>query len=36
VTVVRGAVDREALAKAMELRPEQAVILSQTVGYRGE
>jgi SagB-type dehydrogenase family enzyme len=35
-TVVRGAVDRDALAKAMELRPEQAVILAQTVGYPKE
>jgi SagB-type dehydrogenase family enzyme len=32
-TVVRGAVDREALAKAMELRTDQAVILAQTVGF---
>ncbi len=35
-TVVRGAVDREALAKAMELRTDQAVILAQTVGYPGK
>jgi SagB-type dehydrogenase family enzyme len=32
-TVVRGAVDRDALAEAMQLRPEQRVILAQTVGY---
>jgi len=32
-TVVRGAVDRPALAKVMKLRPDQKVILAQTVGY---
>ena len=32
-TVVRGSVDREALAKAMGLRPGQKIILSQTIGY---
>jgi SagB-type dehydrogenase family enzyme len=32
-TVVRGSVDRTALAKAMKLRPEQKIILAQTVGY---
>jgi SagB-type dehydrogenase family enzyme len=32
-TVVRGWVDRPALAKAMKLRPEQKVILAQTVGW---
>ena len=32
-TVVRGMVDREPLAKAMGLRPEQHVVLAQTVGY---
>jgi SagB-type dehydrogenase family enzyme len=32
-TVVRGAVDKEALAQAMKLRPDQQVILAQTVGY---
>ncbi len=32
-TVVRGTVNREALAKAWNLRPEQKVILAQTVGY---
>jgi SagB-type dehydrogenase family enzyme len=33
VTVVRGAVDKEVLAEAMKLRPDQKVILAQTVGY---
>lgn len=32
-TVVRGLVDRDALAKAMKLRPEQHLVLAQTVGY---
>jgi len=32
-TVVRGSVDRPALAKAMKLRPEQKIILAQCVGY---
>jgi SagB-type dehydrogenase family enzyme len=32
-TVVRGWVDREALAKEMGLRPDQVVTLAQTVGY---
>jgi nitroreductase len=32
-TVVRGGVDRAALAKVMKLRPEQRITLSQTVGY---
>jgi SagB-type dehydrogenase family enzyme len=32
-TVVRGSIDRPALAKAMNLRPDQKVILAQTVGY---
>lgn len=31
--VVRGSVDRAALAKSMKLRPEQKIILAQTVGY---
>lgn len=35
-TVVRGAVDREALSRAMGLRPGRRIILSQTVGYPGE
>ena len=33
VTVVRGYVDKPALAKVMSLRPDQQVILAQTVGY---
>ena len=32
-TVVRGSIDRIALAKAMKLRPDQRIILAQTVGY---
>ena len=32
-TVVRGLIDRSALAKTMGLRPDQRVILSQSVGY---
>ena len=32
-TVVRGMVDRDALAKAMKLGPDQKIILAQTVGY---
>jgi nitroreductase len=32
-TVVRGSIDRETLAKAMLLRPDQKIILAQTVGY---
>jgi SagB-type dehydrogenase family enzyme len=32
-TVVRGYVDRDALAKVMNLGPDQRVILAQTVGY---
>ena len=31
-TVVRGSVDREALAKAMKLRADQNIILVQTIG----
>ena len=31
--VVRGSVDRTALAKLMKLRPDQKILLSQTVGY---
>jgi SagB-type dehydrogenase family enzyme len=31
--VVRGMVDRPALAKELKLRPEQKIVLSQTVGY---
>jgi SagB-type dehydrogenase family enzyme len=33
VTVVRGYVDKPALARVMKLRPDQEVILAQTVGY---
>jgi SagB-type dehydrogenase family enzyme len=33
VAVMRGMVDRPALAKVMNLRPEQKVMFSQTVGY---
>jgi len=32
-TVVRGMVDRETLAAKMNLRPDQRITLSQTVGY---
>ena len=32
-TVVRAMVDRPALAKALKLRPDQHITLSQTVGY---
>ena len=32
-TVVRGSVDRAALAKIMKLGPNQKVLLAQTVGY---
>lgn len=32
-TVVRGYIDKLALAKAMKLRPDQKIILAQTVGY---
>jgi len=32
-TVARGWIDKPALAKAMNLRPDQKVILAQTVGY---
>jgi SagB-type dehydrogenase family enzyme len=31
--VVRGSINREELAKAMKLGPEQRIILAQTVGY---
>lgn len=33
VTVVRGSIDKPALEKAMKLRPDQKVILAQSVGY---
>lgn len=32
-TVLRASIDRAALAKAMNLRPDQKITLSQTVGY---
>jgi SagB-type dehydrogenase family enzyme len=32
-TVARGGVDREAIKKAMQFRPDQFVVLTQTVGY---
>jgi nitroreductase len=32
-TVVRGSVDRPALAKTMRLRRDQKIILAQTVGF---
>lgn len=32
-TVVRGSVDRTTLAKIMNLRPSQKIMLAQTVGY---
>jgi nitroreductase len=35
-TVVRGYIDRDALAKAMKLRADQKLILAQTVGYPKE
>lgn len=35
-TVVRGWVDRPALAKTMKLRADQQVVLAQTVGYPQE
>jgi nitroreductase len=35
-TVVRARVDKEALGKAMSLRPEQKIIFAQTVGYPKE
>ena len=33
-TVVRGWVDKAGLAKVMKLRPDQKIVLAQTVGYR--
>jgi len=32
-TVVRGLIDRPALAKVMQLGPDQKIILSQSIGY---
>ena len=34
-TVVRGLVDRDALAKALNLPEQKKIILTQTVGYPG-
>ena len=34
-TVVRGSVDREALAKALQLPAQKKIMLAQTVGYAG-
>lgn len=33
VTVVRGSIDRQTLSTVMKLRPDQKIILAQTVGY---
>ena len=33
VTVIRGAIDREEMAKVMKLRPEQRITLAQSVGH---
>jgi nitroreductase len=33
-TVVRGSIDKEILAKTLNLKPGQVIILGQTVGYR--
>ncbi|HOY08484.1 MAG TPA: SagB/ThcOx family dehydrogenase [Candidatus Omnitrophota bacterium] len=35
VTVVRGAIDKPALATAMKLRDDQKILLAQSVGYPG-
>ncbi len=35
-TVVRGYFDRDKLTAAMKLRPEQYIVLTQTVGYPGQ
>ena len=35
-TVVRGGVNRVPLAKSLKLRPEQKIVLAQTVGYPAE
>ena len=35
-TVVRGALDREELAKAMELAPGLHITFAQTIGYIGD
>lgn len=33
VTVVRGSIDKPALAKTLNLQPQQKIILAQSVGY---
>ena len=33
-TVIRGSIDKAMLARALKLRPEQHIVLAQTVGYR--
>jgi SagB-type dehydrogenase family enzyme len=35
-TVARGSIDKETLAKTLKLKPGQAIILGQTVGYPAE
>jgi nitroreductase len=35
-TVIRGWIDKDALGKAMNLKSDQMIILSQTVGYPGK
>ena len=32
-TVVRASIDRDALAKELKLKPDQKIIMSQSVGY---
>jgi nitroreductase len=32
-TVVRGSIDKPALAKTLKLQPQQRIILAQSVGY---
>ena len=32
-TVIRGSIDKGPLAKALKLKPEQHIVLAQTVGY---
>jgi hypothetical protein len=34
-TVVRGMVERPALTASLSLRPEQKIVMAQTVGYPG-
>ncbi len=35
-TVVRGSVNRDDLAKSLKLKPQQKIILAQTIGYPSE